>query len=319
MRSSCLVVVATVLFLGGQVSGQPPSPTIDHHQHLFSPSSAALAPGLSQVDVDALVKLLDIAGIQRAAVLSVAYQFGNPNRPPINNEYEMVRDENDWTSQQVGRFPTRLVGFCGMNPLKGYALAELARCASDPNLRAGIKLHFGNSDVDLDNPEDVARLRAVFAAANSRRMAVVVHLRPSVTRKRPYGAQQARVFLDQVLTAAPDVTVQIAHLAGAGSYDDPAVDEALAVFVEAVARGDKRMANVYFDISGVTGLGKWADKVTLVATRIRQLGVGRILYGSDGAAAPNLRPREASLAFRRLPLSEAEFRTIETNVAPYMR
>jgi predicted TIM-barrel fold metal-dependent hydrolase len=115
------------------------------------------------------------------------------------------------------------------------------------------------------------------------------------------------------------VTVQIAHLAGAGGYDDPAIDQALAVFVEAIGRGDKRMANIYFDISGVTGLGQWMDKITLVARRIRQMGVHRVLYGSDGAAGENLRPHEASLAFRRLPLSEAEFRTIETNVAPYMR
>ena len=81
LRSSCLAVVAAVLSLSGQVRGQSPSPTIDHHQHLFSPSSAALAPGITPVDADALVKLLDIAGIQRAAVLSVAYQFGNPNHP----------------------------------------------------------------------------------------------------------------------------------------------------------------------------------------------------------------------------------------------
>jgi len=36
--------------------------------------------------------------------------------------------------------------FCGFNPLKGYALGELERCAGDPNLHHGIKLHFDNSD-----------------------------------------------------------------------------------------------------------------------------------------------------------------------------
>src|SRR2546426_9124436 len=36
---------------------------------------------------------------------------------------------------------------------KEYALAELTRCASDPQLHFGIKLHFGNSDVDLHNPQ----------------------------------------------------------------------------------------------------------------------------------------------------------------------
>ena len=42
-------------------------------------------------------------------------------------------------------------GFCSVNPLKDYAIEELARCAKDPQLQLhiGLKLHFGNSDVDL--------------------------------------------------------------------------------------------------------------------------------------------------------------------------
>jgi len=186
-------------------------------------------------------------------------------------------------------------------------------------LHFGLKLHFGNSDVDLDNSQHVAAVREVFRVANANRMAIVVHMRSSVTRKRPYGAVQAQVFLNEVLPAAPDQPVQIAHLAGAGGYDDPAIDQALSVFVEAIAKADPRMARVYFDVSGVTGLGEWRDKIGMVAARIQQLGVGRVLYGSDGAAGENLRPREAAAAFRRLPLSETEFRTIESNIAPYMR
>jgi len=150
-------------------------------------------------------------------------------------------------------------------------------------------------------------------------MAIVVHMRSSVTRKRPYGSAEARRFLNEVLTAAPDVTVQIAHLAGAGGYDDPLVDQAVAVFVEAIAKHDSRMAHVYFDVSGVAGLGRWIEQVSLIAQRIREIGVERILYGSDGAGGGNLTPRDAWRSFRQLPLSDAEFRTIESNVAPYLR
>jgi hypothetical protein len=56
-----------------------------------------------------------------------------------------------------------------------------------------------------------------------------------------------------------------------------------------------------------------------VAKRIRQAGVKRILYGSDAAAGTSLRPREGWAAFRRLPLTEAEFRQITKNLAPYLR
>jgi predicted TIM-barrel fold metal-dependent hydrolase len=292
---------------------------VDHHQHLFSASTTQLSSGLEQIDSGNLIALLDSSGIRRAVVLSVAYQFGNPNRPGVEDEYARVRAENDWTSQQVSRFSHRLRGFYAVNPLKEYALDELARCAKDPLLHFGLKLHFGNSDVDLDNPIHVEQLRRVFRAANGYQMAIVVHMRTSVTKRRPYGANQARIFLNDLLPEVPDIPVQIAHLTGPGGYDDPAIDQAVMALAEAVANHDPRMTDVYFDVSGVAGIGQWAEKATVIATRIRQLGIGRILYGSDGATGGNAAPREAWATFRQLPLTEDEFRTIASNIAPYMK
>jgi uncharacterized protein len=311
-------VVAAFMLVGLLMPPQPsPLPLVDHHQHLFGPGINKLT-GLRPMEATDLVKLLDLAGIRRAVVLSLAYQYGNPNRAAIENEYERVKEENDWTSRQVALFPDRLRGFCGVSPVKDYALAEIARCAKDPNLRSGLKMHFGNSDVDLANPAHVEQLRRVFRTANDLRMAIVVHMRSSVTRKRPYGAAQATVFLKEFISSAPDVPIQIAHLAGAGGYEDPLVDEALEVFVDAIARKDPTMARVYFDVSGVT-LENWKEKAPQIAKRIRELGLARILYGSDGAAGGNLEPREAWATFRQLPLTEAEFQAIASNVAPYLR
>ena len=217
------------------------------------------------------------------------------------------------------QYPDRLRAFGGFNPLKDYALDELARCAHHPNLRHGIKLHFGNSDVQLDNPAHVEQLRRVFRAANEHRMAIVVHLRASVSRQRPYGSAQARVFLEQLLPLVPDIPVQIAHLAGTGpGYDDPPADSAMAVFAEAVAQGDPRTGQLWFDVATVADRTISAANAALVARRIRQVGVARILYGSDAATGDNLRPREGWAAFRRLPLREDEFAHIASNVAPYL-
>lgn len=116
--------------------------------------------------------------------------------------------------------------------------------------------------------------------------------------------------MNALLPAALDISVQIEHLAGAGRYDDPQVDEAVAVFVHAIKNRDPRMANVYFDVSGVAGLGQRVAKAGLIAKRIRQLGVDRILFGSD-ASGGDKTPNRAWAAFRQLPLSKAEFRTIE--------
>jgi uncharacterized protein len=318
MKFPILVVAG---LLGSPVLSQtpPPAAVVDYHQHLFSPAITNDGATRPAVSAKELIPLLDAAGIRKALVLSLAYQYGNPNRPPVENEYEKVKAENDWTSGQVAQYPDRLRGFCSVNPLKDYALDEIARCGKDEHLRRGLKMHFGNSDVDLSNADHVGRLKQVFALANRQQMAMVVHMRSSVTMKREYGASRAGAFLDEVLPSAADVPVQIAHLGGAGGYNDPGADEVIGVFVAAIAKKDPRVRRLYFDVSGVAGLGDWRPQAALIASRIAALGPERVLYGTDGAGGPNATPQQGWEAFRELPLTGAELGTIAGNVAPHMK
>jgi uncharacterized protein len=235
----------------------------------------------------------------------------------VENDYEKLKADNDWTAAQVALFPDRLIGLCGINPLKDYALDELARCARIPELRRGVKLHFGNAVVDYHSPQHVEQLRRVFRAANDARMAIVVHMRSSTTYRLPYGRDEARVFLNDVLPAAHDIPVQIAHLAGAGGYSDPAIDEALSVFGDAIARNDARTRQLWFDVSGVVRPAMTEQQAMLIAKRIRELGIQRILYGTDGLGIDSA--RQGWAAFSKLPLTAAECLTVANNVAPYMR
>jgi predicted TIM-barrel fold metal-dependent hydrolase len=314
------IVLATLLLTGA--ARAQTAPLGDYHQHVFSPRDVALAgpaSGLQPRDARDLIALLDQAGIRKATLLSVAYMFGKPGRQ-VDDEIGKVRLENDWTAAQAARYPGRLVAFCSFNPLKDYALQELRRCAATPGLAHGIKLHFGNSDVQLDDPAHVARLRAVFAAANENGMAIVVHMRASISKGRPYGARQAKIFVEQLLSAAPDVTVQVAHFSGSGpGYEDAPAREAMAELAAAVARHDPRTRRLYFDVASIVDRGITRDTAQRVANAIRQVGVDRVLYGTDAAVGDNLRPRESWAAFRRLPLTEAEFTQISANVPPYFK
>ena len=136
-----LRTLVAVLFLLASSSAVA-QPLADHHQHLFSPALAALispAPPAAPDRADCAERpdrLLDAAGIKRAAVLSTAYIWEQPTRN-VDNASEKLRADNDWTSQQVAQYPDRLIGFCGLNPLKDYALDELARCAKNPNFDTG--------------------------------------------------------------------------------------------------------------------------------------------------------------------------------------
>lgn len=124
---------------------------------------------LAEYNADQLIKNLDAAGIHRAVVLSTAYWFGSPFHKNVENELAKVRAENDWTADQVARYPGRLIAFMSVNPLKDYALGELERCAKSGRFK-GVKLHFGNSQIDLKNPQHVATMKEFFRAANRLRM-----------------------------------------------------------------------------------------------------------------------------------------------------
>ncbi|MBC5767315.1 amidohydrolase family protein [Ramlibacter albus] len=314
MRLLCLL---PALLLAGCAA----APYADHHQHLIRAELMGVvmpASRMPPIEGDQLVRMLDEAGIRRATVLGMGYSYAAATRN-LPDEYERVRAENDWTAAQAAKYPERLVAFCGVNPLKDYAVHEIARCANAGRMR-GVKLHFGNSDVQLENEEHAARVQAVFAAANAHRMAIVVHARASVSRKRPYGAAQARVFLEKLLPAAPDVVVQVAHLAATGpGYDDPAGRDALGVYIDAIARNDPRVRNLWLDASGLLHAKLPGSEAALLAADIRRVGVGRVLFGSDAAVPPNFTPREAWAAFSQVPLTTAELDTIAGNVAPYLR
>jgi uncharacterized protein len=298
------------------------APIADHHQHLFSPAIAEMAgpsSGIHVVTARDLILLLDSAGIRKAVLLSFAYSYGKPGRN-VPDEYAKVRAENDWVAAQAAEYPDRLIAFCGFNPLKAYAVEELERCAGDARFGRGIKLHFGNSDVQLDDSAQVEQLARVFRSANAHRMAIVVHMRANLSKNRPYGAKEARVFLERLLPLVPDVTVQVAHLAGTGpGYDDPPADSAMAVLADAVRRRDPRTRRLFFDLSGIVTDSMPAAEAARMVKRIRQAGVARILYGSDAPLERSQWPREEWAAVARLPLTRKELARIASNVAPYLR
>jgi predicted TIM-barrel fold metal-dependent hydrolase len=274
-----------------------------------------LTPFAQPLTAEDLIRNLDETGIERAVVLSVAYFFGSPLRTWAGDEYTNVRAENDWVAAQVARYPDRLIAFCGVNPLKDYAAEEVRRCARELRMK-GVKMHFRSSRIDVLNPAHLEKVRQIFRTANELGLAIVAHM-----NVRPYGREQAEVFLKELLPAAPDVVVQIAHLWGGNEF----VPAALSVFADAVAARDPRTKNLYFDLTEVEAAAAITsnpeETMRAIARLIRQIGLRRILYGSDAAATPDAPPTSLRWARLRakLPLSNKELRVIAGNVAPYMR
>ena len=268
-------------------------------------------PVLEQpLDAERLVALLDAAGIRRAVVLSVGYWFQSPHFK-VDDPVRRTREENRWTAEQVARHPDRLVAFCSLNPISDDALMLLEECAKDGGFK-GLKLHFGNADIDLTKPEHLRRVRDVFAAANKARLAIVVHARGG----DDYGARHARQLVDELLPDAPDVTVQMAHLWGGAAF----APEALAVYAEAIAAKHPATRNFIFDISDAASAAGTPEAAALLVQRMRLIGIERLYYGSDAAFSGHPDPAASWQALRKgLPLTDEEFARIAGNVAPYLR
>ena len=265
------------------------------------------------VDAAVLVPMLDAAGIRRAVILSDAYYFADTPEP-VPGEFEKVRAENDWTAREIARYPDRLIGVCGLNPMRDYAEAEMQRCVRQLGFKA-VKLHFDTAKLDVTNAAHVEKTARLFAAANKARVPIIVHLQQGTG----YGRAQAEVIVSRLLAAAPDVPVQICHLWGGGGFTQGASD-ALAVYAEAVERKDPRLRNVYFDVAQIAMVVPTDDALDTLAKRMRQIGMDRMLYGSDGPEYNGVPPRQHWTEFKaRMPLTEAELRTIATNIAPYLR
>ena len=263
----------------------------------------------------ALIAELDAAGIRYGLVHSAGYFFAAPGFFGSGDEEASVRAENDWTSQQIAQYPDRLMGFCGVSPLREYAVREIERCSRLPGM-VGVKLHFGASAVSLRDPDHVEKVRRIFSEANRLRLPIAAHVQEVPVQE--YGRAQAEILLNQIIPAAPDVAIQIMHMAANGpGYGSDSAFEVLAAAREA---GDPRMRNVYVDVALSVVAATPPETLELVARRLRQFGLDHVLFGSDRAPGVNGdEPRTAWQAFLRLPLTAEEFRTVAGNVAPYLR
>jgi predicted TIM-barrel fold metal-dependent hydrolase len=301
---------------------------IDHHLHVHSPAIIKFLPHLctspklpegcspafaQAYTVEDLLAQMDAAGIRGGALLSTAYVAESALVDPLVPDHAaIVHDGNAFTEAAARAHPDRLMAFIGINPLTPTALSELARWKGDPFV-TGVKLHLANSGVDLRNRDHVRKLAKVFRMAAANHFAIVIHMR---TGRDDYGAQDVRIFLRDILPAAGNATVQVAHAAGWGGLDANTL-EALGTFADAIDAKPSLRKHLYFDLAEVwDGDSSEADMAKLAAL-IRRIGVRQFLPASDWPFASNLSTYYGE-SYPRLALTDAEWSVIRRNVATYV-
>jgi len=333
-----LTITSLFLILGAfNALSQNLNPTADHHIHIMSEaSSKALVtlqkeltgreiPLLDPTGSDQVIKMLDKAEIEHGALLSVAYFFAAPD-VEFPNEYEKVKQENNYVSNQSAKYPNRLAAFCSVNPLSDYAEEEVRRCSKLPQV-AGLKLHLANSDVDLRKKDHVQKLSTVFQLAEKLDIAIVIHL---FTRKQDYGKMDASIFVNKVLDNTPHLTVQIAHLGGAGAFNET-TSEIIDYFDRASSEKPNILdEDVFFDISATAADPEAAlargdtsrakdirDNNKTLAQKLELLDSHRLLFGTDWIAVSR-KPVDYSALLKSMPIQSSVLEEIFKNEAPYI-
>ena len=337
------MLTAAILFSSTGALAEP-APRADHHMHIQSAlitdwlqDMQKAMPGVFEGISGDIFKVrtggdavheLDRAGIRQGVLLSAGYMFGFSAVPLAPEEMaRRMRAENRFNVDQALASNGRLVAFVGINPFLGNALDELEYWSRQPGA-SGVKLHLGNSGLDLGNPDQVKTLAAFFAAASKARMPLVVHLRGAA----PFSNVNIATFIETVLSEAGDLPVQIAHGGGFGGID-AATLEALRLYGDAIERKAPGTANLVLDISAVAqlDLSKLASVPTegietrtadewraAYVAQMRKIGLDRFVLASDWPALTP--PAEYFAAERKaLPVTDAEWTTLCENVAPYLR
>jgi len=283
-------------------SAQARGAAMDHMAHPISAAAGQRLAGSSipPSGADVLIALLDESNVEKAVMMSLGF-FGRA--PPDD---AAVSAENDFVAGEAAKFPDRLIGFCGINPLFPGAVVEIGRCLALDGM-VGIKLNPPFSGMDLANDDHANALSAVFAEADERGAPVQLHTQ---TANDPPLAASASSNLAGIIAAYPDVRVNHSHCAGV-------IDEHTSQLWLGAMRPNPDTA--FLDLS--ICLNQFEDapfaKREMIVWRLREWGIARLLWSSDHleVRGPNspLTPRGALETLSKYPFAPAELDVILNN------
>ena len=287
----------------------------DHHMHLASAELCQLVgecldsnhpPAVLASDA---VHALDQANISKGVILSCAYLFGLPSLHLNPAEIaERTRRENEFTAEEVAKYPTRLVGFLSVNPLQDSAIDEI-RHWKGSRLLVGLKLHFTASGVDIRNRVDRRKLATVLDEAAAEHLPLVIHIGGG-----KFDAADAELFIRDVLPHAGASWVQIAHAGGGLPRQDGNDVRVLRAFANHIVQHDPVTRHVVFDLSYVPDPDEDPRSVSELIQEVRRIGIRRFFFGSDFNV---LTPQQEIENLSKAGLTKEEWQTLRAACAPW--
>jgi predicted TIM-barrel fold metal-dependent hydrolase len=240
---------------------------IDFHTHIFpsllkerrdeyikrDPCFSLLysQPQAKMITAEELLASMDEAGIDLSVVLNVGWV-----------SHELCVKTNDYILDSVSRYPTRLVGFCAIQPGAGdAAIAELERCA-----KAGAKgIGELRSDIQGFDLDDKTTMKPLVDTALKHDLIFLTHSSEPVGHEYSGKGSITPNILYSFITAFPNLKIVCAHWGGGLPF--------YALMPEVA----KAFVNVFFDTAATVFLYK--PEIFEQVSHI--IGSDKILFGTD--------------------------------------
>jgi len=235
------------------------------------------APKARLVSVKEIIAAMDEQGVDKSIVFGFPWQ----------NE-DTCRRNNDYIIEAVIKYPTRLIGFCCLDPFISNAAIEVERC-----LKAGLsgvgELAFYRSGIDepcLD------RLDPIMGLCLKAKVPVMIHTNEPVGHMYPGKTPNTLVQIYQMVKRFANNSFILAHWGG-------------GIFFYNLLKKEVResLANVYFDTAASPLL--YEPQIYKFAKQL--VGIDKILLGTD---FPLLKPKRYFNELDAAGFSEAEKKRI---------
>jgi uncharacterized protein len=198
--------------------------------------------------VEELLVSMDEAGIGLSVILNLGWV-----------SHQLCVRTNDYILESISRHPTRLVGFCAVQPSAGEAaVAELVRCAA-----AGAKgIGELRSDIQGFDLADGTIMKPLVEAALEHSLILLTHSSEPVGHEYAGKGGITPGALYGFISAFPNLKIVCAHWGGGLPFYAlmPEVEESLTnVFFDSAATALLYRPQVFEQVSGIIG----SDKILL--------------------------------------------------------
>jgi len=238
---------------------------------LYSEAKAKLATA------DELIASMDENQIDLSVVLNIGWV-----------SHELCVETNDYILDSIARYPTRLVGFCGIQPRAGdAAIAEVERCA-----KAGARgIGEMRSDVQGFDLADKAIMEPLVGAALKHGLILLTHSSEPVGHQYTGKGSITPDVLYSFVLNFPDLKLVCAHWGGGLPF--------YALMPEVAAA----LTNVFFDTAATI----WLYRPQIFEQVSHIIGSDKILFGSD---YPLISPSRIIAQIESVELTEEDRRKI---------